>query len=78
MSFPDLHARVLVLAIFFATTAAPAAAQHEEVQSLATRMAGEISKAGKKRVAVANFAGPEEGFTQLGKIVSLEFAASLA
>jgi TonB family protein len=29
-------------------------------------------------VAVANFAGPEEGFTQLGKIVSLEFAASLA
>ncbi len=73
-----LSSRVAFALTLLAASAAPAAAQHDEMQSLATRVAGEISKAGSKRVAVADFAGPADGITQLGKALSLEFAASLA
>jgi TonB family protein len=57
---------------------AAASAQHEEMQQLATQLAGDIHRAGKRSVAVADFAGPENGFTNLGHVLSLELAASLA
>jgi TonB family protein len=73
-----LRLRIALVFALLLGAAAPAAAQHEQVQALASRVAGEISKAGAKRVVVTNFAGPQEGFTQLGKVFSLEFSAALA
>ena len=70
--------RFFLAAAFFYALAAPAFAQHDEVQALATRMAGELSKTNATRIAVAEFVGPGEGYSALGRMLSLEFTASLA
>ncbi|HEV8384168.1 MAG TPA: energy transducer TonB, partial [Candidatus Acidoferrales bacterium] len=78
MSVNIPRARIALVIVLLAAAAPPGAAQHTEIQVLASRLAGELSKAGTKRVAVADYVGPQEGVTSLGKAVSLEFAASLA
>src|SRR5271169_1281323 len=59
-------------------TADPAFAQHAEMQDIASHLADDLANAGRKRIVVADFVGPEENFTQLGKYLSLELTAALA
>jgi len=58
--------------------AGSAFAQHAEVQDVASHFAVDIANTGKRRVIVAEFVGPQENLTQLGKYLALEFTASLA
>jgi len=61
-----------------AVASVSALAQHGEVQGLASRIAAETAKAGKQRVALADFVGPQENLSVLGRLLALEFTASLA
>ncbi len=70
--------RLSLCATLLAVAAASALAQHGEVQGLASRIAAETAKAGKQRVAVADFVGPQENLSVLGRLLALEFTASLA
>ena len=58
--------------------AGTAFAQNAEVQDVASHFAVDIANTGKRRVIVAEFVGPQENLTQLGKYLALEFTASLA
>jgi TonB family protein len=69
---------LLLCAATFPVAAGSAFAQHTEVQDIASHFAVDIANAGKKRVIVADFVGPQEKLTQLGKYLALEFTASLA
>lgn len=69
--------RALVHAVILAAVPGWASGQHSEVQGLASRIAAETAQTGKKRVAVADFPGPEESFTELGRLLAIEFTASL-
>ncbi len=69
---------LLLCAAAFPVAAGSAFAQHAEVQGIASQFAVDIANAGKKRIIVADFVGPHEKLTQLGKYLALEFTASLA
>ena len=53
-------------------------AQRDEMQKLAARAADRLQPAGKKRVVVADFAGPADSMTELGRVLAGDFSSALA
>lgn len=76
-----MRTRVAWATILILTVAllAPAAADYEqEIDRLASTMAGKISRAGKTRVAVVDFTDLQGRVTELGRFLAEEFSVALA
>lgn len=64
--------------LFLLAVAKPTFAQTSGLQGLATKLAQEILKSKKRKVAVFGFAGPGKAHTQLGRQLGDELSAALA
>ena len=69
---------MVTVGILFALNSNYSSAYEKEIKSLSSTMAENISKAGKKTVAVVDFVDLQGNVTELGRFLAEEFSISLA
>jgi len=69
---------MLLLLVFFVSNSGISTAYEKEIKSLSTAMAEEITKSGKKSIAVVDFTDLQGNVTELGRFIAEEFSVALA
>lgn len=68
---------VLMTMLFLASNSTPSFAYEQELRILSASMADNISKAGKKRIAVVDFTDLQGNITELGRFIAEELSVDL-